>query len=480
MNEELQSSNEELETSEEELQSVNEELETVNDELSGKIEEAEAARADLANMLASTRIAMIFLDRELRIRSFTSAACEIFRLVDTDVDRPISDVRCDLAYETLEEDAHSVIDDLTPLEREVESTDGRRFSIRVSPYRSDRDAIEGVVFSFIDVTRLKAAEARERWLATVVEESNDAVMLIDPDGIVIEWNRGAERMYGYAREEIVGRSFDVLLADGTAEKARTLLDRWRGGPTLESFETRRRRSTATVLDVSVTLTPVRDPAGAIRAFAMTDRDITSQKERQDQLEFLLRELDHRVRNILATTQAVVDQTASSTTSVEDFAAALKTRISALADLHAALGPPASAEVDVVPMAEMALGPHVIDPSQVEVRGDRCVVPAPIASAIFMALHELAINARKHGALSVPEGRVAVDVEVDREQGALEIDWRESGGPPVAPPTTRGFGTTVIERGLEYEAGGKADIDFEPGGLHARLTVPLPRERTSDA
>jgi two-component sensor histidine kinase len=205
---------------------------------------------------------------------------------------------------------------------------------------------------------------------------------------------------------------------------------------------------------------------------MTERDVDEHERHRAHLEFLLRELHHRVRNTLAMILAVIDQLGTSTGSVEEFADALKARISGIADLHEALDQEGSAEVDVVRMVRMAVAPHTSSDGQIEIRGSGGPAPTQVAMPLYMALHELAINAKKHGALSVPDGRIVVDVGVDREGRFLEITWQESDGPPVTPPERQGFGMTVIKRGLEYEAGGQVELEFEPSGLRARLRVPL--------
>ncbi|MGF1552965.1 MAG: CheR family methyltransferase [Paracoccaceae bacterium] len=158
MNEELQSSNEELETSKEELQSINEELETVNAELSNKVDELGRSNADLENLLESTRIATLFLDRKLCVRKFTPVAQEIFHLIGSDVGRSIEDINAKVTDIDLAADARGVLDTLSPVEREVRLRGGERsFLMRLLPYRTAEDVIDGVVATFFDVSTLQAA-----------------------------------------------------------------------------------------------------------------------------------------------------------------------------------------------------------------------------------------------------------------------------------------------------------------------------------
>jgi len=159
-NEELQSTNEELETSREELQSTNEELETVNTELQNKVEQLSEANNDLNNLLGSTEIATIFLDNDIRIKRFTSKAAEIFKLIGTDVGRPISDIVHNLVYKDLLKDIQEILKNLGRIEKEVRSQNGRWYFMRILPYRTVENTIDGVVVTFVDITKQKNAEEK--------------------------------------------------------------------------------------------------------------------------------------------------------------------------------------------------------------------------------------------------------------------------------------------------------------------------------
>jgi two-component system CheB/CheR fusion protein len=173
INEEMQSTNEELETSKEELQSVNEELHTVNAELNAKVDEVDTAHSDLRNIFDSTQIATIFLDKGLLIRSFTRAATAIFNLIAGDCGRPLTDIASNLADTDLRRDVQAVFERGEPIERNVRRADGTAdYLMRLLPYRGNDRAIEGVIVTFVDVTRIVEAEARQR---TMVEELNHRV-----------------------------------------------------------------------------------------------------------------------------------------------------------------------------------------------------------------------------------------------------------------------------------------------------------------
>jgi len=215
INEELRSATEELETSKEELQSVNEELITVNFELKVKVEETGKANDDLNNLIASTDIATVFVDRALRIKRFTPRAADIFSIIPTDLGRSLLDLTHRLDYDRLAEDATNTFDTLRPHEREVRSSDGRWYIVRVLPYRTTEDRIDGAVMTFFDITARRQAEeharATEARMRLVAESTYDyAIITSDASGRVTGWNKGAERMFGYTEDEMYGEPLDRL------------------------------------------------------------------------------------------------------------------------------------------------------------------------------------------------------------------------------------------------------------------------------
>ena len=200
VNEELQSTNEELETSKEELQSVNEELATVNAELQAKVADLSRANNDMNNLLAGTGIGTVFVDHQLRIQRFTPAVTQVINLILTDVGRPVGHIVSNLAnYDRLVEDVRTVLDTLVPHEVEVQTTSGAWYLLRIRPYRTEENVIEGAVITFTETTEMKTAQAalREsealRTLAAVVRDANDAVLVQDLAGRILVWNPGAEK-----------------------------------------------------------------------------------------------------------------------------------------------------------------------------------------------------------------------------------------------------------------------------------------------
>jgi two-component system CheB/CheR fusion protein len=208
INEELRSATEELETSKEELQSMNEELVTVNYELKVKVEERGNINDDLQNLISSSEIATIFVNRGMHVKRYTPHAAKLFNLIPTDLGRSLFDITSRLDYAELAQDTASAFKDLRAVERHVTSVDGRQYLARILPYRTAEDKIEGAILNFFDITDLRAAEAQvrageERLRMVAVTTRDFAIITTDPAGLITTWNRGAERIFGYAEEEIL-------------------------------------------------------------------------------------------------------------------------------------------------------------------------------------------------------------------------------------------------------------------------------------
>jgi two-component system CheB/CheR fusion protein len=210
-NEELQSTNEELETSKEELQSVNEELMTVNMELQKKIDELSRANNDLSNLLAGTGIGTVFVDHQMRIQRFTPAATEIINLIQADVGRPVSHIVANLQdYTDLIKDVMAVLDTLTPKEREVQGRNGRWYLMRMQPYRTLENVIEGAVITFVDISsQKKMLAALEESRRLSLESMFDPALIVQGGGKVVDCNDDALNLLGYTTEEVR----DLRLAD---------------------------------------------------------------------------------------------------------------------------------------------------------------------------------------------------------------------------------------------------------------------------
>ena len=283
INEELRSATEELETSKEELQSVNEELITVNYELKVKVEETGKANDDLNNLIASTDIATIFVDSGLRIKRFTPRAADLFSIIASDVGRSLLDLTHKLDYDQLAEDVGATFDNLRLVEREVRSNDGRFYIVRLLPYRTNEDRIEGAVMTFFDITARRQAEeqarASEASMRMVAESARDyAIITLDEEGRVTSWNKGAETLFGYTAAEMHGQSAERLFVpeDIAAGVPQDELRRARADGRAEDERWHMRKDGSRFFCSGVT-TPLRN--GAFYGYAKIARDETA-RERQ--------------------------------------------------------------------------------------------------------------------------------------------------------------------------------------------------------
>ena len=262
-NEELQSTNEELETSKEELQSVNEELVTVNAEHEVKLEELSKANNDMSNLLASTEVGTIFLDNDLRIQRFTPAATRLVKLILSDVGRPLSDIATHISDDNLVGDVAQVLDDLQPREKEVQIQEGRWFLLRMRPYRTTENVIEGAVITFIDITDQKRVQEQLLALSHAVQHSPISVVITDADGNIEFVNPHFVTMTGYSAQETLGKGMNILRSEATP--ATVFAEMWRtiksGAPWTGSLSNRRKDGTLYTDRVSVY--PVMDQHGQV-------------------------------------------------------------------------------------------------------------------------------------------------------------------------------------------------------------------------
>ena len=209
--EELQSTNEELTTSKEEMQSMNEELQTVNAEQSAKMNELESTNNDMQNLLNSTEIITLFLDNELRIKRFTPSAKRLFKVISGDVGRPLTDLFSELDYPELAADSRDVLETLVFREKQVVTSDGRWFTVRIMPYRTTDNRIDGVVMTFADITIAKQLEAELRisggMFQMLLQATPRVFVGLSAEGKILEFNPAAEKALGLPRDEVIGRDF---------------------------------------------------------------------------------------------------------------------------------------------------------------------------------------------------------------------------------------------------------------------------------
>lgn len=280
VNEELQSTNEELETAKEEMQSVNEELNTVNSELQAKVLDLTRANNDMSNLLAGTGIATVFLDHQRRVLRFTPAAARLINLLPVDVGRPIAHLVPNFSnYTALNEDTKVVLDTLVAQEVEVNTKEGSWFRLRIQPYRTLENVIEGAVLTFFDITEMKKTsdalhEAHDHLrLAVVVRDAHDAITAQDLKGQMTAWNPGAVRMYGWSEREALAMNVrDRIPAKLRPQALETIIKLGRG-KVLKAARTQRLTKDGTVLEVTLISTPLMDASGQMYAIATTERAV---------------------------------------------------------------------------------------------------------------------------------------------------------------------------------------------------------------
>ena len=279
VNEELQSTNEELETSKEELQSVNEELATVNAELQTKVVDLSQANNDMNNLLAGTGIGTIFVDHQLRILRFTPAVTQVINLILSDVGRPVDNIVSNLTgYDRLVADVKAVLDTLATKEVEVQTKAGAWYMLRIQPYRTLENIIEGAVITFVDITEMKRVkvELREanalRRLAVVLRDAHDAITVQDMEGYILAWNPGAERMYGWSEVEAMAMNVRDRIPKSRRAEELAIVQRLGRADVLEPYHTRRVAKDGRIVEVWLTANVLVNEAGQVYAIATTERE----------------------------------------------------------------------------------------------------------------------------------------------------------------------------------------------------------------
>lgn len=314
-NEELRSATEELETGKEELQSVNEETQTINSELKNKLDELAVANSDMQNLITSTDLATIFINRELKIKFYTPRAQGLFNLIPSDIGRSLSDITHKLDYKDMLHDVDRVLDDMQHIEREVASRDARFYIAQMKPYRTPANDASGVILTFLDFTARKLAEealleAKER-LGLLVESAKDhAIYAMDARGQIDYWNAGAQALFGYTEDKIIGQSAALLF---TAEdRERQELEREmreadeRGSIEEERWYIRQDGSCFYASGVFSRLYNERLNEGTSHGYAVIARDLTARKRQEESLRELSRQFEQRVRDFSITLSFITD------------------------------------------------------------------------------------------------------------------------------------------------------------------------------
>jgi PAS domain S-box-containing protein len=305
-------------------------------------------------------------------------------------------------------------------------------------------------------------------LASIVADSDDAIVGKALDGLIISWNRGAERLFGYSSEEAVGQSITTVIPDDRQPEESQVLKRVLRGERVGSYETVRQRKDGSEVEVSLTVSPVFDSEGRITGASEIARDITERKQTERQIALLAREAEHRTKNILATVQATVQFSQSET--VDGLKQAIVGRLQALASVHRLFVDSRWTGADLRTIATDELAPYCqSDKSRAQIDGDRVTLEPTLAQTVAIVFHELVTNAAKYGALSVSQGKVRIDWSRAGD-GRLHVRWSESGGPLVTPPRRGGVGTRVMESMVRSHPDANMQFDWRLDGLHCELVL----------
>lgn len=313
-------------------------------------------------------------------------------------------------------------------------------------------------------------ESDERYRLILESATDYAIMATDLDRKVTIWNAGAQQILGWHASELIGQPFPPIwpaeeIAAGTPDRQRRLCLE-RGRVDEERWHVRK---DGTPFWSHIAMLPLRKDDGRLIGFLKIVRDLTERRAADEKQGLLINELNHRVKNTLATVQSIVAQTLRSASSVAQGRLDLDERLLALSRAHDVLTRESWEGAELNEIVDLAVSPYAsADEARILVEGPSVRLSPREALAIAMALQELATNAAKYGALSSPLGRLGI--QWVRNGDEVSLRWEEREGPPVAPPQRRGFGSRLIERNLSAELGGKAAIEFAPTGVICTITM----------
>jgi len=337
----------------------------------------------------------------------------------------------------------------------------------------------------VEIKQRRDNELAALRLAAIVESSGDAIVTKDLNAIIASWNKGAERLYGYTADEVIGKPVTILMPPERYDEEPTILERIRRGERVEHYETIRRRKDGTLIDISLTVSPLRDAAGKVIGASKVARDISERKRAAEQQEMLTREMSHRVKNAFAVVNGIVSLTARSASTPQEMAREIGARLAALTRAHD-LARPGLIETEsrgTKPTTFHALVCAVLAPyldSDGSTEGKRLIVNGPdvplaekSTTGLALVLHELATNAVKSGPLSTARGLIRVESSVT--DGQFLMTWKEQSGPRLnGPPDHEGFGSLLARSIVTGQFEGQLSHDWKPTGLVVRLSAPMDR------
>lgn len=359
----------------------------------------------------------------------------------------------------------------------AERPDGTKvpFAPYPTPLKDNSGRVIGAVNLLVDISARKEAELAGLRLAAIVSSSDDAIVSKTLEGTVTSWNVGATRIFGYEPDEMIGRSIKRIVPPELQSEEDEILAKLGRGERVEHFDTVRVAKDGRRIAVSLTISPIRDGSGRIVGASKIARDITERRRGEELQRLLFDELNHRVKNTLASIQAIASQSMRKATRPKDFVSSFNGRVQALARAHDLLvqGKMRGITLNGLISEQVVLGSA--DGMRVSYSGPDLTLESRVAIQLALVLHELATNARKYGALSIPSGQLSIGWKLNTGAGReLAITWTESGVPNVKAPRTRGFGSTLIERSIEANQGAMA-IHYGNDGIICEIRLPLREE-----
>jgi PAS domain S-box-containing protein len=373
------------------------------------------------------------------------------------------------------------------LEAVAERPDGTRvpFIPYPTPLFDASGRVAGAVNMLVDISDRREADRAAQRLSAIVESAEDAILAKDLNGVIMSWNSGAERLFGYTADEVIGKSVTILIPADRLDEEPQILDRIRRGERVEHFDTVRRRKDGSLVDIGLSISPIRNAAGQVVGASKVARDISERRQAQKQQQLLLREMDHRIKNLFALASGMVALSARAAETPAELAAAIQARLSALARAHALTLPAAagsdrttepSATLHALVRAITAPYAGCSDGRRIAVTGPDIAITGRAMASFALLLHEFATNAAKYGALSTPSG--CIDVACSEQGEAFTLVWTERGGPAILEqPTSEGFGSLLARATVKSNFGGELSRDWRPEGLVIRLAVR--RDRISN-
>ncbi|MFZ0729024.1 MAG: PAS domain S-box protein [Methylovirgula sp.] len=448
---------------------------------------AEEIRQRLAAIVEFSQDAIIGKDTDGIITSWNHGAEQLFGYTAEEIiGKPVTIL---IPYDRLDEEP-DILSRIRRGERvEHYETVRRRkdgilvdISLTVSPIRDAQGRIVGASKIARGITQRRQAEELRQRLVSIVESSRDAIIGKDLEGIITSWNHGAEALFGYTAEDAIGKPVTMLIPADRIDEELKILNRVRRGERVEHYETVRRRKDGRLVDISLAVSPIRDASGRVIGAAKIARDITERRRTEEQRQLLLREMNHRIKNLFSLAGGVVTLSARSAKTPSDLAVAVRERLAALARAHdltlpdlSAGGLKAEASTSLHSLIETIVSPFEDADShnrRVSVDGPEVAIGVNAVTSVALLMHEFATNAAKYGAFSLPGGRVRIDWSIVR--GMLLLQWEEEGGPPLEPPSeeSAGFGTLLARRIVGGQLGGRISQIWNHDGLVVSLSLPL--------